>query len=77
MTARKLALIGTLLGSGLLLSACGERSGDAGSSLEGREETRTIRNTQAIGYSGEAIADQIDAALDANDARNERLRDVD
>ena len=77
MTARTLALIAPLLGTGLLLSACGSHESNASTSLEGREETRNIRNTQAIGYSGEAIADQIDAALDANDARNERLRDVD
>ena len=40
---------------------------------EGREETRGIRNTEAIGYSGDAIADKLDSALDANDARNREL----
>lgn len=77
MTARTFILINALLGCGLVLSACGNAGGEASTSLEGREETRSIRNTQAIGYSGDAIADQIDAALDANEARNERLREVD
>lgn len=35
--------------------------------VEGRAETRTIRNTQAIGYDGKAIADKVDAALDKNE----------
>jgi hypothetical protein len=34
---------------------------------QGRAETKSIRNTQAIGYDGKAIADKIDAALDKND----------
>jgi hypothetical protein len=34
---------------------------------EGRAETKSIRNTQAIGYDGKAIADKLDAALDKND----------
>lgn len=36
---------------------------------QGREETQGIRNVEALGYSGAAIADQVDGALDANDAR--------
>ncbi|ORE88892.1 hypothetical protein ATO7_03415 [Oceanococcus atlanticus] len=66
-----------LIGSSMILSACGNRDGDTSSSAQGREETRNIRNTQAIGYSGDAIADKLDAALDANDARNDRLREAD
>lgn len=42
-------------------------------SPQGREETRGIRNTEAIGYSGDAIADRLDSTLDANDARNREL----
>ena len=34
---------------------------------EGRAETRSIRNTQAIGYDGRAIADKVDTALDKNE----------
>lgn len=32
---------------------------------EGRAETRALRNTDAVGYSGGAIADKVDGALDA------------
>ncbi|RZO83228.1 MAG: hypothetical protein EVA65_15360 [Oceanococcus sp.] len=66
-----------LIGSSMILSACGNRDGDTSGNAQGREETRNIRNTQAIGYSGDAIADKLDAALDANDARNDRLREAD
>lgn len=40
---------------------------------EGRIETQGIRNTENIGYSGNAIGDKLDAALDANDARTDNL----
>jgi hypothetical protein len=40
---------------------------------QGREETRGIRNTEAIGYSGGAIADKVDGALDASEARKSQL----
>lgn len=65
------------LSAGMLLGACGGNADDAPMHSEGREETHNIRNTEAIGYSGDAIADKIDAALDANDAHNERLRQAD
>jgi hypothetical protein len=39
----------------------------------GRDETAAIRNTEAIGVSGEAIGEKVDAALDANDARKAEL----
>ena len=34
---------------------------------EGRAETQSIRNTQAVGYDGKAIADKVDEALKKND----------
>ena len=34
---------------------------------EGRAETQSIRNTQAVGYDGKAIADKVDKALKANE----------
>jgi len=63
---------------GLLLSACGsdEAPSVAASpapSEDGRSETRSIRATDSIGYAGDAIADQVDGALDANDARKQSL----
>ena len=60
----------------LLLAACGSSEPDTTASTpthEGREETRAIRNTEAIGYSGDAIADKVDAALDANDEHKKKL----
>lgn len=59
----------------LVLSACREQPEPTRSPPEprGREETRSIRNTEAIGYSGEAVADKVDTALDANDQRKEQL----
>ena len=53
----------------LLLGACG--SGDEPpppkKAPEGRAETRSIRNTEAVGYSGKAIANNVDKALKANE----------
>lgn len=45
-------------------------------STQGRVETRGIRNTDAIGYSGSAIANKVDAALDANDAQKQKMDDA-
>lgn len=39
---------------------------------EGRAETRNIRNTDAVGYSGSAIADKVDKGLDAQDEANRK-----
>lgn len=39
---------------------------------EGRAETRSIRNTEAVGYDGNAIADKVDGALDATEKRKEQ-----
>lgn len=58
----------------LMLAACGSSEPPPErQQAEGREETRGIRNTEAIGYAGDAIADKVDAALDANDQRKEQL----
>jgi len=40
----------------------------------GRAETRSIRNTEAIGYSGDAIADKLDASLEAQEEAERRRR---
>lgn len=60
-----------------LVAACspkvdedGKRQSLAG---EGREETQGIRNTENIGYAGNAIGAKVDAALDANDKATENL----
>lgn len=56
-----------------LLSACGAGDKPEAQRGDGREETRSIRNTEAVGYAGDAIADKVDAALDANDQRRRQL----
>lgn len=66
-----------MLAAVLLISACeSEERPRAAVMQEGREETRGIRNTEAIGYAGDAVADRVDAALDANDRRREQLDDA-
>jgi hypothetical protein len=58
----------------LLLAACGEREPPPkAQAQEGRTETQGIRNTEAVGYDGAAIANKVDAALDANDERKKKL----
>ena len=58
------------------LSACGGERTEHGEETEGREESRSIRNTESIGYAGDAMADKIDAALDANDQRVKQTEDA-
>jgi len=57
-----------------LLCACGgSEPQPERKALEGRDETHNIRNTEAIGYGGDAIADKVDATLDANDQRKDEM----
>lgn len=73
-TTRKLAWLclatGLLAGCGPAQDESGERQSRAG---EGREETRNIRNTENIGYAGNAIGAKVDEALDVNDNRKSEL----
>jgi len=65
--ALSLALLATL-------SACGNApEAPKPAEPQGRAETQSIRNTEAVGYAGDAIANQVDAALDANDQRKAGL----
>ena len=43
---------------------------------QGRAETQSIRNTEAVGYSGNAIADKVDKALDKNDEATKKTQDA-
>lgn len=65
----------TLLAAALLLAACGqqEEAPPPEKPQEGRVETQSIRNTEAIGYDGKQIADKVDAALDANEQRAQEV----
>lgn len=64
----------------LAAALCGCQPGDSTPRVDdpppGREETRGIRNTEAVGYAGDAIANKVDAALDASDAAKKRLDDA-
>lgn len=52
------------------LTACGKQpEAPKPGEPQGRAETQNIRNVEAVGYSGDAIANKVDGALDANDAR--------
>lgn len=64
-SARPLAVVALLLS----LAACGpaEPPPTQDPPPEGRAETKSIRNTSAIGYDGKGIAKSVDKALDAND----------
>jgi hypothetical protein len=58
-----------LAGLAVLLAACGADEPPPAEKQEpqGRAVTRSIRNTDAVGYSGSAIADKVDAGLDQNE----------
>ena len=63
--SRHLASAAALLA---LLAACGkDEPPPPQKPPEGRTETQSIRNTEAIGYSGKAIANKVDDALNKND----------
>lgn len=53
----------------VILTACSAQEEPEKKAPEGRAETRSIRNTGAVGYSGSEIADKVDGALNANDER--------
>lgn len=56
------------LGLVLLLCACSaEEPPPEQKPPEGRAETQSIRNTEAVGTSGKAIADKVDAGIKANE----------
>jgi hypothetical protein len=58
----------------VLLTACGaDEPPPASPPPAGRAETQTIRNTEAVGYGGDAIADKVDGALDKNDENVKRV----
>ena len=58
-----------LLAASLALAGCSAKDEPPPppKAKEGRAETQSIRNTQAIGYDGKAIANKVDGALNAND----------
>jgi len=56
------------------LAACGKQpEAPKPGEPQGRAESQPIRNTEAVGYAGDAIANKLDGALEANDARKAEL----
>jgi PBP1b-binding outer membrane lipoprotein LpoB len=69
-----------LAGLAVLLAACSadEPPPPEKQEPQGRAETQSIRNTDAVGYSGSAIADKVDAGLDKNEeAAKKRQEEAD
>jgi hypothetical protein len=59
-----------ILIAALLVAACSSQDDNPPpkqQQQEGRAETRAIRNTQAVGINGKAIADNVDKAMKANE----------
>lgn len=66
-------IVPAFIAAALLLPACGKKTPDKPvEPMAGREETQGIRRTDAVGYSGGAIADKVDGALNANDKQMEK-----
>ena len=49
------------------------RADDKNAPAEGREETKLIRNTEHIGYAGNAIGAKVDKAITAGEEAKQRL----
>lgn len=57
-----------------VLSACGSSEPPPPAAApQGRAETQGIRRTEAIGYSGNAIANKVDGALNQNDEQKKKM----
>lgn len=62
----------------VLLAACGSDEPPpepAPAPQEGRAETQAIRNTEAVGVPGAAIADKVDDAIDQDEAANKKRQE--
>jgi hypothetical protein len=57
----------------LALVACGQHEDDHERQPKAKNELELIRNTEKIGYSGGAVADKVQGAIDANKGRPEHL----
>src|SRR3546814_14459934 len=72
--AMKTSIICAAVVGAALLTACHpkEQPERVDQPQQGRDETQGIRNTEAIGYAGNAIGDKVDAALAANDQAKQK-----
>ena len=72
--SRKLVMA-VVLGA-MAVAACSPRDEDQGKPKapdQGREETRHIKDVDAVGYAGTQIRRKLDKALDQNDQRKDQL----
>jgi hypothetical protein len=66
-----LAMVGAMA-----ISGCSPRDEDQKTQQEkyqGREETKHLSDTDAVGYAGTPVRKKLDKALDANDQRKDNL----
>ncbi|HKY89653.1 MAG TPA: hypothetical protein VJM11_01385 [Nevskiaceae bacterium] len=56
-----------------LLAACGRSEDEHVPQPKAKNELELIRNTEKIGYSGNAVADKVQGAIDENNQRSEHL----
>lgn len=67
----------TVIATSIICSACSPPDKSKDHKVEqGREETRTIRNTKSIGYSGNAIANKVDSALTSSEESAKKTEDA-
>jgi hypothetical protein len=58
----------------VVLTACGSSEPPPPAATpQGRAETQGIRRTEALGYSGNAIANKVDGALNQNDEQKQKM----
>jgi PBP1b-binding outer membrane lipoprotein LpoB len=64
-----------LIFASLMLASCSQQEDPQPPPVkkQGRAETQGIRNTDAIGYSGSAIANKVDGALNASDQQKQKM----
>lgn len=60
----------------LILTACQQQEPVKTEVDTGRPETRSIEAADAMGYNGKEIRNKVDGALDANDAHNAQLEQM-
>lgn len=65
-----------LAGVVLLLTACQKQPDPIKAEDTGRPETKSIEAADAMGYNGKEIRQKVDGALDANDAHNAKLEQM-
>lgn len=69
-------MIKIILALAVLLTACQQQEPVKTEVDTGRPETRSIEAADSLGYNGKEIRKKVDGALDANDAHNAQLEQM-